>query len=309
MKSKQSRSKSIDLYSRLTLLILFGLFIIFTLVVIIIYSVGSTDTSSWIGKIQQFLLNLYPNIFLIPFTFLFGYLFFGPMQRANREAQEEQFLEKMKDDFLPLLEEKLVEKIDEHFIPMVQSALANMLQESASIQEMGIIAVKPHLNYGELWNRIIQSKERVYLFDTWLFYQLKDVEDVFQQTDLHQITLRILMLDPKSSVAKQRALDLYAEWKQLDDISWLDTAILTTFYKKFSKENLELRFHSTVPGMQIFIFDNEATVGFYFYGQDSQNLPQLEVLIKNKKGEYTPFGRLIEAEFEKRWKLASPAVL
>jgi hypothetical protein len=60
-----------------------------------------------------------------------------------------------------------------------------------------------------------------------------------------------------------------------------------------------------MPAMQIFICDNKATVGFYFHGQDSQLLPQLEVLIKNEKGEYTPFGRLIEAEFEKRWNIAT----
>lgn len=33
---------------------------------------------------------------------------------------------------------------------------------------------------------------------------------------------------------------------------------------------------------------------------------QVEVLIKDKKGEYTPFGKQIEAEFEKRWNLATP---
>jgi hypothetical protein len=64
-----------------------------------------------------------------------------------------------------------------------------------------------------------------------------------------------------------------------------------------------------MPAMQIFICDNKASVGFYFYGQDSQVLPQLEVLIKDEKGEYTPFGKLVEAEFEKRWDLARPAPL
>jgi len=309
LKSKQPGSKSIDLYRRLILLILFGLFFIFTLVVIIIYSLGNIDAFTWIGKVQQFILNIYLNIFIIPFTFLFGYLFFRPIQRADQEAHEEQLLEKMKDVFLPALEEKLVEKMNELLDSTVQTTLTNILQVSASIQEMGITAVKPHINYGELRDRIARSKDRVYISDTWFFHQIAQFEAAFQQSALHQVPLRILLLDPKSPVAKQRSIDLHQERGQLEGMSRLSIATLARFYKKLSLENLEVRFHSTMPALQIFICDNEATIGFYFHGQDSHVLTQVEVLIKDKKGEYTPFGKQIEAEFEKRWNLATPVPL
>ena len=89
-------------------------------------------------------------------------------------------------------------------------------------------------------------------------------------------------------------------------MSWLSITTIATVYKRLSLEKLELRFHSTMPALQIFICDNEATIGFYFHGKDSQVHTQVEVLIKDKKGEYTPFGKQIEAEFEKRWNLATP---
>lgn len=306
MKSKQPGSKSIDLYRRLTLLILFGLFVIFTLVVIIIYSVGNIDTSTLIGKVQQFILNLYPNVLIIPFTFLSGYLFFRPIQKADQEAHEEQLLEKMKDVFLPALEERLVEKMNELLGPTVQTSLTSILQVSASIQEMGITAVKPNLNNGDLRYRIARSKDRVYISDTWLFQRIDEFEEAFQQAALHQVPLRILLLDPKSPVAKQRSIDLHQERGRLESMSWLSITTIATVYKRLSLEKLELRFHSTMPALQIFICDNEATIGFYFHGKDSQVHTQVEVLIKDKKGEYTPFGKQIEAEFEKRWNLATP---
>ncbi len=309
MKSKQPGSKSIDLYRRLILLILFGLFFIFTLVVIIIYSLGNIDAFTWIGKVQQFILNIYLNIFIIPFTFLFGYLFFRPIQRADQEAHEEQLLEKMKDVFLPALEEKLVEKMNELLDSTVQTTLTNILQVSASIQEMGITAVKPHINYGELRDRIARSKDRVYISDTGLFQKIHEFEEAFQQSALHQVPLRILLLDPKSPVAKQRSIDLHQGKGHLESMSRLSIATIAEVYKRLSLENLELRFHSTMPALQIFVCDNEATIGFYFHGKESQVVTQVEVLIKDKKGEYTPFGKQIEAEFEKRWNLATPVPL
>jgi hypothetical protein len=305
MKSRQPGNKSVELYRKLVLLILFSLFLVLSAVVLIIYIVGGADPSTWIGKVEQFLLNIYPNILPIPIALLFGYFFFGPIRKADQDADEERLLEKMKVTFLPALENMLVGHMNELLIPMTQASLTNILQDAASIQEMGIIAVKPRINYAELRNCIVQSKERVYLSDTTLFQELNELEEAFQQTALHKIPLRILLLDPKSPVAKQRLIDLHRERGHLGHVSKLNIAITTTPFKKISLENLELRLHSTMPAMQIFICDNKATVGFYFHGQDSQLLPQLEVLIKNEKGEYTPFGRLIEAEFEKRWNIAT----
>jgi hypothetical protein len=309
MKSRQPGNKSIELYRKLILLILFSLFLILSAVVLIIYIIGGADPSIWIGKVEQFLLNIYPNILPVPVALLFGYFFFRPIRKVDQDADEERFLEKMKATLLPALENMLVEHINELLIPMTQSTLTSILQDAASIQDIGIIAVKPHINYAELRNRIVQSKERVSLSDTSIFYQFKEFEESFKQTALHKIPLRILLLDPKSPVAKQRLIDLHRERGQLDHVAKLNTASITTPFKKISLENLELRLHSTMPAMQIFICDNKATVGFYFHGQDSLLLPQLEVLIKNEKGEYTPFGRLIEAEFEKKWNIATPTPL
>lgn len=245
----------------------------------------------------------------IPCTVLCGSLFFRPMSKADQSEQEEQFLEKMKQTVLPVLEEKIMANTKELLIPMIQTTLTHTLQDAASLPEMGIIAVKPHLNFAELRDRIVQSKNRIYLCDTWIAYQFNEVERALQGIAQHQVPLRVLLLDPKSPVGKQRAMDLFQDKGRVDHRSKMSMTMLTALYKNAALGNLELRFHSTMPAMQMFICDDRATVGFYFHGQDSQLLPQLEVLIKDEAGHYTSFGKRIEAEFEAKWSLATVAPL
>jgi hypothetical protein len=157
--------------------------------------------------------------------------------------------------------------------------------------------------------RIVESKDRVYFSDTSL--NLKEFAEAFQQTGINKVPLRVLLPDPKSPMARERWMNLYGSQNKedLQYVSRLNIAALTALCKKHSLENMELRLHSTMPALQIFICDNVATIGFYFYGKDSQVAPQLEVLIKDKKGEYTLLGKYIEGEFETRWNLATPILL
>ncbi|HEY1354320.1 MAG TPA: hypothetical protein VGF67_32320 [Ktedonobacteraceae bacterium] len=104
-------------------------------------------------------------------------------------------------------------------------------------------------------------------------------------------------------------MDLFQDKGRSDHRSKLSVAMLSALYKNLALENLELRFHSTMPALQIFICGERAMVGFYFHGQDSQLFPQLEVAMMDETGQYTPFGKYIEAEFEARWSLATAAPL
>jgi hypothetical protein len=268
-------SRPINLYRNLTLLIVFSLFAVFTLVYITVVSIGHIDSSSWLGKVQDFILSLYPSIFIIPFAFLFGFLIFRPVQESEREAIEERLLEKMKETLVPTL----------------QSAVVNAHQISDSIQHMGIVEVNTKLDYAILKNRIAHSKERVWLSDNWLFPHINDFEEAFHQTTLNMASLRILLIDPESLAAKLRSIDLYNDEDHMKNMTKRATTTLQTFYRRFHMENLEVKYHSTLPSLQIFLCDNQATAGFYFHGTDSQYSTQVEVIIKNEKDEYTDFGR------------------
>lgn len=292
-KNKLGR-KHINLYRKLALLIAFSLFAIITLAYIIVASIGSTNSSSWLEKFQGFIVSLYPSIFIIPFAFLFSYFYFRPVQESEREANDEMMMEKMKDILLPAL----------------RTTVVNAHRVSDSIQRMGVVEVNPRLDYDMLKNRIARSKDRVYLSDNWLFLQnMNDFGEAFHQTALHKIPVRILLINPESLAAKQRSQDLYKNETHVLPLSKNTIEAFQRFYKKFQMENLELKYHSLLPSAQIFLCDNQAIVGFYFHGVDSQYCAQLEVLIKNENGEYTYLGKQIEAEFDIMWDSAAPIPL
>lgn len=125
------------------------------------------------------------------------------MSKSDQHQQEEHLLEKLKQTIVPALQEQLTQNMQELLIPLVQTTLRQTLQHSASLPEMGIIAVKSHLDFAELRERIAQSKHRVWLSDTWILYQFNKFESALREVADHQVPLRILLLDPKSPVGKQ----------------------------------------------------------------------------------------------------------
>jgi hypothetical protein len=282
--------KHISLYRNLVLLMVFILFVVMTLVYIIVATIAATKSSSWLEGLRGFIISFYPSIFIIPFAFLFGYIILRPVQESEREANEESMMQKMSAILLPAL----------------KTTVINAHQVSDSIQRMGIIEVNPRLDYDILKNRIGRSRERVYLSDNWLFLQnMNDFGEAFQQTALHNVSVRILLLNPTSSAAKQRSNDLYNDETHAVPLSKNTIEAFRRFKKKFQMENLEIRYHSLIPSAQIFLCDNQATVGMYFHGVDSQFCTQLEVMIKNENKEYTFLGKQIEAEFDIVWDSAS----
>lgn len=286
---KKPGQKPINLYRNLTLLMVFSLFAVITLVYIVIVSISPINSSPWLENFQEFIRSLYPSIFIIPFAFLFGLLIFRPIQESEREANEERVLEKMKETLVPAL----------------RTAVVNAYRVSDSIQRMGIVEVNTKIDFDVLKNRIARSNERVYLSDNWLFtHNINDIEQTFRLTALNKVSLRILMIHPDSPASKQRSIDLYNNETHMNNMTERTTEALQKFYKRFHMDNLEVRYHSLLPSLQIFLCDNQATVGFYFHGTDSQYCTQLEVMIKNEKGEYTYFGKQIEAEFETMWDSA-----
>ncbi len=278
--------KPIKLYRRLTLLIVFCMFAILTLVYIVFVSINPTNPSSWLEKVHMFILALYPSIFIIPFTFFFSLWIFPPIRAAEQEANEERILEKIK----------------ETLVPELRTAVINAQRVSDSIKLMGIVEVNARVDYDILKNRIAQSKERIYLSDNWFFsHNINDFEEAFQQAALKNVPMRILMLNPQSPAAKLRSLDIYNDEIHMETKTQRTTEALRRFKKKFGMRNLEVKYHSLLPSVQIFLCDNQATVGFYFHGMDSQ--------VKNEKNDYTYLGKQIESEFQSMWDSDSATVV
>jgi hypothetical protein len=199
----------------------------------------------------------------------------------------------------------MVEKIKDTLIPAIQTSVVNVYQVSDPIHQMGIVEVYPKLDYDELRDRIARSKNRVYLSENWLALEkMTDFEEAFRQTALHKVSVRILLINPDSSAAKQRSFDLYGDETYMLHLSQNTIKTLQEYYKKYQMKNLEVKYHSLLPSVQMFLCDNLAMVGFYFHKRDSQYCPQLGILLKNENNERTEFGKRIEAEFDSMWNSA-----
>ncbi|HEY1354321.1 MAG TPA: hypothetical protein VGF67_32325 [Ktedonobacteraceae bacterium] len=127
MKDKQAEHRPIDVYRRLILLLFSGLFVVLTFAYLLIDSPGHNDASTWPGYLRQLLHDAYPNILIIPCTVLCSYLFFRPISRADQSEQEKQFLEKMRQTLVPVLEEKLTANMKELLVPLAQTTLVHAL--------------------------------------------------------------------------------------------------------------------------------------------------------------------------------------
>ena len=80
--------------------------------------------------------------------------------------------------------------------------------------------------------------------------------------------------------------------------------VIKNLTRKLQLDDIELRYHNSLPSLQIFIFDDNAFVGFYLQNTESHNNPQLDILIKNEKKQTTIFGDRIIKHCETIWNKA-----
>lgn len=285
--------RSTNWYKRIILLIGLCMFTFFSIVYIIILGFQESTSSKWLLDVYNFILALYPNVFIIPFAFIFPLLFYFPIKEAERLEEEE----------------KLIEKIREKLIPSFRHVVVNEQRISSSLLRIGITSIDETLDVAVLKARIAESKQRVFILENWICQNLNELEDALYQAVSNSASLKILLLDPDSVFAKQRSFDLDHEEHHVPHLIRGNIASLKLLHKKLHMENLEVRLHNSLPSLQMFICDDEALVGFFMHRVDSQYNPQLHVSIKDNMRKHTTIGKRIENEFEVIWRNATPVSL
>ena len=173
-----------------------------------------------------------------------------------------------------------------------------------SLKEMGITETLKEFSFEDLKQRIHNAKERVLILENWICQNLYEFKKVLQQADSKGVQIQILLISPDSPFAIQRARDLHQSKDYVANLVRGNTNILKRLDQEINFNNLELRYFNCLPFLQIFIIDNTAVIGFYLQNTESHNAPQLEIVIKDKTGDFTVFGERIEKHFESIWKNA-----
>jgi transcriptional regulator with XRE-family HTH domain len=171
-----------------------------------------------------------------------------------------------------------------------------------SIIKMGLIHIYPDLGTGLLQERIRNSKDRVWLMDTWFRRSLLSLEPAFSEAS--HCDIRVLLLDPESPFTRQRSLDLNM---QEDYAKYNINNNLRTFSQlRHKQEKIKIRTYRVLPSFPIFITDQRALVSYYFHGIETYEAIWLEVRIPDENSqEPSEFGEQIKHEFLRIWDNAS----
>ncbi len=194
----------------------------------------------------------------------------------------------------------------------------------------GIVRVHPALpeeTFGE-WVRT--ATKRVWILQTWVARAVRYKDALITAATKHatdpDFSMRVLLLDPRTGVAEQRAKDIlilsigqldtddikaYASRQiqaSLDDFHMLHRIIQHKVRAETNveKEFLEIHTHACLPSFSLYLCDDHALIGFYLHGDISIGGPQLEVDLGGGR-EANPLITMIHDEFETLWKVSNSA--
>lgn len=181
---------------------------------------------------------------------------------------------------------------------------------------------------------IAQATDRVWMLDTWIEgpirYKDSLLEAVQQRAFNPDFNIRVLLLDPRCESAKQRSKDLWLSSKpdafiqeqieqyvpdsiqvSLRNFQLMFMSILDDLEKRqvaIDSSCVELRTHSHLPSMSVYLCDNRAFMGFYIHGKFANVVPQIEVHQDPSGTKRSKMFRLIESEFSNLWNVSKPVV-
>jgi alpha-ribazole phosphatase len=155
----------------------------------------------------------------------------------------------------------------------------------------------PHYNWGVVPKRIVGTRHRVFVLQTWL--PGLRLELPWWRTALarHNIEFRVLLLDQKLVPFRLRCRE------RVSSLLTQNVSDLTELSRSFNiageKPRLEVRFYSCIPFGPVYVIDDDIYWGLYLADQDSMLGP-----VFHHRASST-LGRKILASYEAVWRTAS----
>ncbi|HEX6873611.1 MAG TPA: hypothetical protein VF163_21140 [Micromonosporaceae bacterium] len=188
--------------------------------------------------------------------------------------------------------------------------LATYIALNPLFRELQTASLVEHarLDPSGLIERISRGRETVAILETWTGLLEEPYRDRFlaalRSALLNQAMVRILLLDPDSEGAQQRAKEL----RQRD----VPLAIMTNLFHLCQlrdelhedvRARLTVRVYDASPSVQMYRCDNKAFVSFFPIDQSTYDAQQIETLMS------TPIGEFVQNRFDELWSAPSTATL
>jgi hypothetical protein len=183
------------------------------------------------------------------------------------------------------------------------------------IERAGEARVREHseLDYSRFLDRASRSSNVLRVLDTYSNLLIEPhagrFETVVQEAIARGVSVRILLINPTTLAAEQRALEL----GQADDLRprlYRNLATLDRLRRSFdsyggpggrgSGTEFEVRLYSSGPDVTMYRWDDRVLVSFYPVGKVSGQTSQLEVSVDS------PLGGFVNARFHEVWRTAAP---
>ncbi|HEX4207775.1 MAG TPA: hypothetical protein VHZ51_26970 [Ktedonobacteraceae bacterium] len=265
-----ANNKPFRLYGRILFLVALSLFVVFTFVYIVV-SLNDRNLPARLQAVTSFIASLYPNVFIIPIAFLCSVIFLRPLQQVEQENNEE----------------RLLKKIEDRLIPRVDESIMRAQAATISLFQLGVLEIAERFDYPVLGKRIALAEKRILILENWIGQNLYEYEEAFHQAVQKGVSIQVILLNPDSEFTKQRSRDLDHDEQYVPKLIRANITSLKNLRKKLHLKKPQVKYHKSLPSLRIFICDERAIIGFYLHRVDAQYVPQLDILIRNEKQEYT----------------------
>jgi hypothetical protein len=147
---------------------------------------------------------------------------------------------------------------------------------------------------------VANAKREVTIMDTGNHILEGDSRDIFlealERAVQRRVVVRILLLDPDSSAAKQRAEEISPV--NVRKVIMENLRYLESCRQKLSpsqRDKIQVRIYDALPAIQLFQHDFKALVSFFPVGRRASASSHLEIDID------TPLGQFVRSRFDQLW--------
>jgi hypothetical protein len=148
----------------------------------------------------------------------------------------------------------------------------------------------PRLDNKRFFEKVRQSHDLIQILDFYLFPSSIDfsafAKAIDQAIRQHDASVRIVLIDPESPAAQQRAQEIKADIGREVHCNLRDLATLQESLPPTLKDHLEVRICETAPGIQVYGWGERMLVSFYPLGKLSQHSAQLEIPSTQSLGSF-----------------------
>lgn len=255
-------------------------------------------TTRTISQYKVFILSL--STILIGIILLYGSV------ALQSNPQTAEFLQLLGTIFVP---SGVISLANEYFLresfktdmkEELKSTLEDQFRKLQSIETSGIKEIHSTLPQDMIVDITSKATTRVRILQTWI-PDLQVFEMAIANAAHSGAEFQILILNPDSSFAYQRALDLgYKDGnigKQSIRTNILDLERITTSHS--ISEKIEVRIYNQLPSVHMYSVDEISFVGFFWHGVPSKLGYGFEVV-----GSESGIGLKLHQEFDRIWKIA-----